>query len=135
MKTKDEILSSLPYYTGTEQYHRWSSLFRNVVATDGAHFIAESCDAFWLLDAIASHIATNVKLRCDEQLRYFQVWELTVKDGAAVLTCKADTNVPHVVKQEIEYTDFPLDDIKLWVEPSEGPDGKTIWVILLPSEH
>jgi hypothetical protein len=81
--------------------------------------------AFWLLDAIASH-QPRAKKTCDG----FQLWTLTLREqGAgtgATLTCRADSDQEPVITQEIEYTDFPLASVKLYVI-----DG----VALLPDEY
>lgn len=121
-------------FCGTEAYHRWSPLFRNVVLTDGAKYVAEhggGQGAFWLMDAIASQIW--VAREADEMCADFQVWTLEVKpDKSATLTCVADTGREPAATQRIEYTDFDPEGITLWVEPG-GPGGEM--VILLPSEH
>ena len=128
MKTKQEIQDGLAQMYGTEGYTRWSPLFRNHVLTDGAKFLAESAEAYWLMDAIASRHSSCMK---DDMLKDFQVWTLTVKDGSGTLICERDTgNV--AFKQEIPFTDFPLDEIKLYCNPMG--DGKH-YVILLTSEY
>ena len=123
MKTKDEILNELPNFYGTDGYTRWSALFRNFVLTDGALYLAENAGAFWLMDAIASHLGSYR----DEDFvvakfskKGNEWWKLRLEDG--------NDNV--LAQQAIEYSDFPLDEITLYVEF----DG-TNHVILLPSEH
>lgn len=119
--------SDLDQFTGTDKWYR---LHGNFVFTDGIHFLAENAGAYWLLDAIWSWQPEIAKKK-DEDLKYFQCWELKLNGkGGATLTCKADSNTPVVAKQEIEYTDFPF-NIKLWVE---GNDENLV-VLLLPSEH
>lgn len=93
--------------------------------TEGAKYVAEHGGAWWLLDAISSW---QGKLKRRKGLD-FQVWTLrrTPAKGrdSAELVC-SDGNEGHVLTQHIDYTDFPLDEIKLyWI------DG----VILLPSEY
>jgi hypothetical protein len=124
MKTATEIQSELGQFYGTEGYVRWSPLFRNCLLTDGAHFIAESCGAYWLMDAIASYLP---KAKNDGMM----FAELKVKDNSATLTLH-DGRKPRKVyaTQVIEYTDFPLPEITIWAEY----DGEK-WVLLLPSEH
>ncbi len=36
-----------------------------------------------------------------------------MQDQQAVLTCKEDSDCPDIVRQEIEYTDFPLEYVKV----------------------
>jgi hypothetical protein len=118
-KSKEEILNNLPNFTGTEQWHKFS-MFTKLLATDGAIYVAKSCGAFWLLDIIVS-CQQIAKVRNEE----FQVFKLTVNDGQGVVTVE-DGNDNEVYRQEIPYTDFPLDEITLWV---------TGGVVLLPSEY
>ncbi len=127
MKTKDEILAELPNFYGTEQYHRYNPvLFPNVLLTDGALFIAESCDAYWLMDVISSHLP-SIKKAGDT----FAVARLAAGNNSALFSLTDDIppNVTYAT-QAIEYTDFPLDEIKFYVS-FDGDD----WVILLTSEY
>lgn len=134
MSLKDKQ-DQLIQFTGTECYHRWSRLFPRMVLSDGAKFVADNggtSGAYWLMDAIASHQPKALK---DERLREIQFWKLTVteKDGrkSAVLTCRADSGETPAITQRIEYTDFDLPEIDLWV----GPVDERTYCILLPSEY
>ena len=118
MKTQNEIESALAQFYGTNEWHRWSVLFPYTL-TDGAKFVADECQAYWLMDAIASWQAS--KLRGQP----FQVWNLVVGDRSAVLICD-NGNGKELCRQKIPYTDFPLPEITLYFI-----DG----VILLPSEY
>jgi len=124
--------NDLDQFYGTEQWHRWSRLFPHMLLTDGTKYVADHggrSGAYWLFDAIGSHQPKALK---NPRLRDFQLWVLRVNpDKSAVLTCQEDSGELPFIKQKIEYTDFDLKEIKLWVEPM---DEKT-WCILLPSEH
>jgi len=103
----------LDQFTGTENYWRhWLGL----KFTDGVKYLADKAGAHWLLDAIFSY----------HRPEPFQVWTLKVKDSQAVLTMQEDTGQPEKVKQEIEFTDFPLESIKFYLIDK---------VLLLPSEY
>jgi len=119
--TADELEQALRQFTGTEEYHRhWLG---RITFTEGVHFLAEKAGAFWLIDLIASH--QDRRLSNEE----FQIWALTVnrdKRPMAMATCQADTDEPILRKQKIEYTDFPLPTIKLWLIKG---------VLMLPSEY
>ena len=106
-------------FTGTTQYHRLSALPFN--ATDGVAYLAESCGAFWLVDAIFSHYMKTRKK--DSML--FCTLKVDLKKQSAVLTGDDGNDTPFFT-QKIPYTDFPLPEIKVWVA-----DG----VALLPSEY
>ena len=122
MKTKQEILAELPNFYGTENYHRWSILFRNFVLTDGAKYIAEACGAYWLMDAIASHLISyrDEGFVVAKFAEYGSAWKLQLEDG--------DDRI--LARQTIEFTDFPLDEITLYVIKQDD-----LWVVLLPSEY
>lgn len=120
-----DLQAELAQFTGTENYHRFG-MRRNVVATDGVKYLAENAKAYWLLDAIASYQGDK---RITGRLRDMQFWNLTVKGRGAILTCRADDGIPPAITQEIEYTDFPLPSIDLWVGCGD------LIVIMLPSEY
>ena len=117
-----ELKKNLAYFTGTEAYHKFSIL-SNLVITDGVKYLADKAGAYWLLDIIASYQKQCMK---DEMLRDFQIWTLTAKDNEGEVTCKKDSGYPPFIKQKIPYTDFPLDEIKLYCINN---------VILLTSEY
>ena len=122
MLTKQEILDTLPNFYGTENYCKWSMLFPRFVMTDGAKYIADSCDAYWLMDAIASHFKSY-------KTHGFAVAKLKQHSKGFVLRIEdGDDNA--LERQTIEYSDFPLDEIMLYVV-----DNGDFWVILLPSEY
>lgn len=108
-------------FTGSENWYR-HPLNKGVLYTDGAQYLAEMAGAYWLLDEIAC-----AQLSIDAVIiEAFQVWRLTVKpDQSATLVCE-DGNNTVVYSKEIEFTDFPLDEIQLYY---------TDHVILLPSEY
>ena len=121
MLTKEELIDLLAHCVGGDEYYRYSL---GMLYTDGVKELADHAECYWLLDAIAVH---QPKLRQNPRLRDFQLWLLVVGNEhelikpkhSAVLTCWEDTPVLGVkpaVSQEIEYTDFPLPEMKLYVE-------------------
>ena len=113
--------ADLMHFTGSEQWYR-HALNRNVLFTDGAKHVADAGGAYWLLDAIALAQRAEKKVAAEE----FQAWKLEVRaDRTATLTCD-DGNGNIVYMQQLEFTDFPLDEITLWFANN---------VIYLPSEH
>ncbi len=117
------LQSNLEQFTGTEAYHRWSVLHPNFVLTDGTHYLAEQAGAYWLMDLIGSY---QSRLMHKEP---FQVWKLTVKDRKGEVIAE-DGNGHVLIRQKIEYTDFPLERIELYAIY----DGNYL-VILLNSEY
>ncbi len=122
--------ADLRQFSGTENYYRWSILFPRMVLTDGTKYLADVGQCYWLMDAIASHQRKCLRF---PELRENQFWTLKVnlKEREAVLTCQIDSNMKPTIRQRIPFTDFPLEEMKLWVEPL----GDDKYVILLPSEH
>ena len=127
MKTinPDQLSADLRQFIGTTQWHKWSNLTA-LTCTDGVKYLAEEAGAYWLLDAIASH-QNAPALKDSQRLQELQIWLLSVNaDKSCQLTCSEDSDIPPVVVQDIEFTDFPMKEVKLYV-----CDG----VILLPSEY
>lgn len=119
--TKTLAKHELDRFTGSETWHR-HSLVRTVLFTDGAKYVADAGEAYWLIDEIAFAQKGNPSVRAEP----FQSWTLNVAlDHTATLTCE-DGNGRIVVGKAIEYTDFPLPEITLWCTDN---------VILLPSEY
>ena len=121
MKPAQEIQDVLDQCTGTSEYHRFSPL-SSLVITDGVKYLANNAGVYWLLDIVASY---QNKCNKDEMLRDFQIWTLKVKNGKGKVICERDTD-DVAITQKIEYTDFPLPEIKLYCENG---------VICLPSER
>lgn len=120
METTFTLQEHLKQFTGTEEYYKHTLGNMKLLLTDGCHFVREQCGAYWLFDLILSH-----QLSAKVRLEPFQVWNLLNKGKHWLVTCD-DGNGRIIVKQQIEYSDFPLDSFVIWVE--EG-------VALLPSEH
>lgn len=120
MKTKEAIFEILNNATGTESYHKYSPIPGFPVITDGVLMLAETAGCYWLLDVIGSY-QNNQKLD-----KSFQVWKLIVDTENESAVVQGHNNTTLIVKQKIPYTDFPLEELKLYLI-----DG----VILLPSEY
>jgi hypothetical protein len=116
--------SDLGNFYGTANYYRHA--FGKLLMTDGVFFMFQD-GAAWLVDVIASYQSPKL----DKQTGGFQLWILKVNaDKSAVVTCQRDSDTPNLVRQVIEYTDFPMSEITLYVE-GEGQQR----VCLLTSEH
>lgn len=125
MIPQSELLSNLAHYTSTTQYFKhWLNRF---VYTDEVQYLAKEAQAYWLLDVIASH--QTPKLLADPMLKDFQIWKLKLTKHEphkeVDVICERDTD-DIVLTQHIDYTDFPLDAIKLYLENG---------VLMLPSER
>lgn len=126
-KTPHDIRCALHQFNGSDYFTKWSPLFPKAVLTEGARYLSEAADAYWLMDAIASW-QSDRKVHAQD----FQVWILRQQaDQSWTLLCE-DGNYNVVAKQEIEFSDFPLSEgITLWAIHNELA-GITI---MLPSEY
>lgn len=119
--TKTLKKADLYRFTGSEHWYR-HALNRAVRFTDGAKHVADAGGAYWLLDEIALIQPYDENVAAEE----FQLWKLTVKaDRTATLVCE-DGNGRTVYSKQIEFTDFPLDEISFYFTNN---------TILLPNEY
>ncbi|HUO08167.1 MAG TPA: hypothetical protein VM008_07705 [Phycisphaerae bacterium] len=125
--TPEQLRQNLQQFTGTENYYRhWYGL----VYTDGIKYLIEHARCHWLLDAIASY-QLDLSEHPDQRLHEMQFWKLTVQDNrGALLECVPDAGEPAAVSQLIEWTDFPLPEIQIWLQIVGSAA-----VAILPSEY
>ena len=122
--------AALEGFTGTEGYAKYLG---GLILTDGVVYLAENAACFWLLDIIASY---QSRCRKDASLRDMQFWTLKriPNTSKAVVTC--DDGDGHVkITQKIPFTDFPLDEVKIWVELGSVDGINAAYVAMLPSER
>lgn len=118
-EVKDALeASELEQFTGTDHYYRHQ--LTGLHFTDGAKYLAERAGAYWLVNEILT-LQPHRKIAAEP----FQVWNLKVTGSEAVLTCD-DGNENVVYTKRIEFTDFPLPEIKLFFQNG---------VLFLPSEY
>ena len=110
--------ADLDQFHGTDHWYQHG--LTPIKYTDGVRFLADGAGAFWLIDDIC--FAQKCRAVCAEE---FQTWTLKVVDKTATLTCD-DGNGRVVYSKRIEFTDFPMQEIKLWL---------TDQALLLPSEY
>jgi hypothetical protein len=127
------LLNELQYFTG--DLERWEhAIYRNLIYTPGIRHLAERAGAFWLIDAIASWLPSpqfQAAVQGDSRIGDIHFWNLTVGDDrSATLTTVADAGEEAFIRQEIKYTDFPLEEINLYC----AFDG-VHWTLMLPSEY
>lgn len=133
MLNAQELNENLSGFYGTESYHKLT-IFPGMLGTDGVAYLAKNAECFWLIDEIAIANHTVPAIRKNQSLQEMQFWQLTVNGNKGVLVCCEDEGKP-VYEKEIEYTDFPLPEIRIWVAAGGDPDGKTFKVMMLPSEY
>lgn len=123
MKPED-LKEALRDFTGSEQFTRYSPmLFPKLIITEGLKFLAEEAGAYWLLDVVGSHLpSVKDRFAVVHLNRYGNraLFHITDDDPANITYCE----------QDIEFTDFPLEEIKMYL----SFDG-TYWVLRLCSEY
>lgn len=99
----------------------------SVLMTEGVVFLAQTAGAHWFTDVVASYIHD-----AHASQEEFQVWRLMVDVGThtSVITMTDGDSDEAIVTQVLDYTDFSLADITVWLVRA----GRS-WVMLLPSEY
>jgi hypothetical protein len=120
------LRAQLAQFTGSASFTR-HALLRRMVMTEGVRWLADHAQAHWLTDAIASY-QHEPPVKAED----FQVWRLSVhaETRSATLSMKNGNSDAEIVRQEISYTDFPLDEMTLWLIAQ----GEHV-VLMLPSEY
>ena len=128
-----QLESELRQFSGDLDRYR-HGFNRRVIYTPGVQYLAEAAEAYWLIDAIASHIGSkpfNAACKEDPRVGEMHFWCLEVaEDRSAVLSACVDSGVQPFLTQNIPFTDFPLAKIDIWA----AFDG-TYWTLYIPSEH
>lgn len=124
MKTANEILNTLPSFTGTEGYVR---IAPNAVLTDGTAYLADAAECYWLFQDCATFMVGY------EKGDGFAVIQLTISEDNSFKVLRGDGNDNWTLLWSGEYTDFPL---RPEFEFFAGfqPDIAS-WVFLLKSEY
>src|SRR5690348_3315064 len=126
--TPQDLENNLAQFTGTTCWYK--HLLAKFLYTEGVQYLAEHAGAYWLIDAIASY-QPQIAAGKDAMLKEIQFWHLKVNPNkTAVLTCRADSDLPPAISQQIEFTDFPLAEVAVWVQN----DGERL-TAMLPSEY
>ena len=124
--TPEQLEMNLAHYTGAEDYFR-HGLNPRLIYTDGVKYLADQAGAYWLIDIVASVQHTGLHLA----RHLFQSWSLTVDtDKATGLVVCTNGNGKKIYVQQMEYTDFPLREVRLYCCEDDG-----LHVLMLSSEY
>lgn len=104
-----------PNFYGTSVYYK--SMF-GLKYTESIKSFATEYEAYWLIDLIGSYFK---KLRAYE----FLVITVDVKGDEAVMTVREDTDMPIILKKNIDYTDLKV-NVKFYL---------TNDVLMFPSDY
>ena len=123
--TPAQLATELQQFTGSEtSYFRMAGCIR-VNYSEGVKFLQREAGCYWLVDLIAGYQTAEFKAK-----DYRQFWKLSVdvKSRQGTLTCD-DGNGNIWVTKQVEYTDFTLPEIAIWIVVDERI------FMYLPSEH
>lgn len=132
MKTATEIRNFLAQCYGSDQPYIKHSIVKRLVMTYSVAHLRGLADCFWLIDVIASYQSKLME-------QSFQVWKFSCDTDSmrGVVTCE-DGNGNELVRQNIDHTDFPLDELILWAELG-GYGSEESWtpamILMVPSER
>jgi hypothetical protein len=119
-----KVRNTLRQFTGTSGYYKHLFPGRSpIYITDGCKYVRDVCKAFWLFDQILiAQSLPRVKSIS------FQKWifEQQRSDLSWKLTCINTDDNKSIWSKRIEFSDFPLQKIEIWVIDK---------VALLPKEH
>ena len=102
-----ELETELGNFSGSEKFFRhW---MQKGVYTEGVKHMCEVVGAYWLIDVIFSYHNEERVKSCE-----FQIWRIEVKDNKAIVDMREDSDREAVIRQEIEYTDFPAGVFELY---------------------
>jgi hypothetical protein len=116
-KEQQDFLSELSYFTGTENYYKFSILFKQQL-TDGTKFLCERLKCYWLMDIVGS-VSHLEKIKENES---FIIWKIkkvgkgfNIKAFSDYSESDEDFNKEHLLySQDGEYTDFPLNEFTFY---------------------
>jgi len=116
--------ADLAQFTGSQNLY-YLPLFKKFNYTDGIKYLAKEGEAYWLIEAIFSWQCEKI-IENNPDLKRLQIWTLEVEeDKTATLACWRDTD-DLIVSQNIDYTDFPLSSVKLFLCDK---------ILMLPTEY
>lgn len=118
--SEHKLKQELRQFIGTERYYFLPS-FKRFKYTEGVKYLAEQAEAYWLLEYIFCSQPHRI-LRG----KTFQMWNLKVQEDESAIITVEDENDNVLATFNINYTDFPLHTIDLWLVDK---------ILTLPSEY
>ncbi len=138
---RKQLKRDLDGFYATDEWHHHRCFARYpVFLTDGALYLAEhggagATTAYWLMDVIASYQGEKPMKRIENP----QLWKIECfgegSKRSCVVSCGNNPNKP-IIKQEIEWTNFLLNDYELYasLEPFDE-SGRLALIISLIAER
>ena len=94
-RRRSDIALDLARFTGSERWYRhWSS--PTIIYSEGVRHLAEEAAAYWLIDAIASHLvhdrALIARRTSDEAFDHLHFWYLTKHEDDSLYYTKLNSD-------------------------------------------
>jgi hypothetical protein len=123
LKLAAEIRSGIGQFTGSQKFTRHLC---GTILTEGAVWLADSAQAWWMMDMVASY-QTEAKVKREQM----QVYKFTINLESGQAEVEISDGNKKVLATQKFTTDFPLASITLWACENEL-GGHTV---MLPSEY
>ena len=119
----ETLLQNLAQFSGSTEYFNYNFFGFGVHLTEGVKYLADKAECYWLIDAILSYQG-----KAEVRKEGFQVWRLCKigVDDLKFILSGDDGNGNAFAVQKIQFSDFPLDSIKLYFCDN---------VLMLPEEY
>ncbi len=127
LKNPGAIKAFLDEFCCSEEFYR-HHLVSGVVYTEGMKAMAETCQAYWLLDVAATNLRAAV-LKSGKDPFFIGKLKRNEK-GGATFSYRLDSRKRFITSQYIPYTDFPLDVFEFY-----ACDNGNGYTLLLKSEY
>jgi hypothetical protein len=128
MQNVIDLQNNLENFHGTIAYH---GLSKKLVLTDGALYLAENAECFWLFD-----IVNSVLFDAISKIETFLNVEVKRDDsGFGAEVSIDDGNGTVLYTQKIEYTDFPFNEFSFFVQQTRDGMDQPFYVAMLKGEY
>lgn len=121
-RAKRKIESEIAQFNGTEKYYTLST---TLLYTEGAKFVFDYASASWLKQLILMSYRILMQKHSLTNLGLVVTLTVDTEKETGVFTAK-DDNTGYEFVKHLDYTDFPLPEMKMWVKDN---------IILLPAEY
>jgi hypothetical protein len=133
--------NDLWHFCGTE-HHYFMSPFQNLVYTDGVQYLANHYKMYWLITDIAAFLPKILKSRPDSF--YCLILKQTVAGEAELIFTDGNNETP-IFSYKYDCTSLqfagydkagnPIQEMKLFLQQTQGKQGKIFYCLMLPSEY
>ena len=147
METKTQIdvaeatRQVIAYSTGSPTFTRACGINPGILCTEGVMGVAETARAFWLIDIVGSlKYEPRVWAEMNQHRLIICKLKVNLEESTAVFTAtqmatgEEEKPPKPIYTQKINYTDFPLEEMEMWIDmQSRASQGEQ--TLFLPLEY